>query len=83
MICRPCCTFKLLAYAKLICMGYRKVVSSPCKNHGIYEYIMRYVYRSSLLICIDPLVLILMVIVVVLVVMVVLGENIFLITMEI
>ena len=46
MICRPCCTFKLLAYAKLICMGYRKVVSSPCKNHGIYEYIMRYVYRS-------------------------------------
>ena len=56
MICRPCCTFKLLAYAKLICMGYRKVVSSSCKNHGIYEYIMRYVYRSSLLICIDPLV---------------------------
>ena len=81
MVCRPCCTFKLLAYAKLICMGYRKVVSSPCKNHGIYEYIMRYVYRSLLLICIDSLVL--MVIVVVLVAMVVLGENRFLITMEI
>ena len=24
-------------------------VSSSCKNHGIYEYIMRSVYRSSLM----------------------------------
>ena len=29
-----------------------KVVSS-CEDHGIYEYIMRYVYKSLLLLCID------------------------------
>ena len=28
-------------------------VVSSCKDHGIYEYIMRYVYKSLLLICID------------------------------
>ena len=47
------------------------MVSSSCKNHGIYEYnYNEVVYRSLLLICIHSLVV--MVIVVVLVVMVVL-----------
>ena len=35
------------------CINTPLVVSSPCKNHGIYEYIMRSVYRPLLQISID------------------------------
>ena len=40
-----------LVIGQLHAMGY--AVSSPCKNHGIYEYIMRSVYRPLLQISID------------------------------
>ena len=50
-------------------------VSSPCKNHGIYEYIISSVHRPLLLVCIDDhsimLIVVVLVILVVLVALVV------------